>query len=154
MTASTTEKIVFATCISNVLLSILFFFIFFQGFNDVNSCYIVLLILIYSCTISTFPYFVEGMSKRFMLISIVAQAIALIFAFAGVYRGYGLAGAPHPEWNIALYFSIVTWTTLGYGDYHPPPEIALIAAMQALMGYFYLGLIVTFTASHLDGKNH
>ena len=42
----------------------------------------------------------------------------------------------------ALYFSIVTWTTLGYGDFTPPPELRLVAAIQALVGYLFFGLSV------------
>lgn len=41
-----------------------------------------------------------------------------------------------------LYFSIVTFTTLGYGDFSPISEYRLLAASQALLGYVYLGTIV------------
>jgi hypothetical protein len=42
----------------------------------------------------------------------------------------------------ALYFSIVTWTTLGYGDLLPATDIRLVAALEALMGYAFFGLAV------------
>jgi len=41
-----------------------------------------------------------------------------------------------------IYFSTVTWTTLGYGDVQPKPDIRLIAALEALLGYIYFGLLV------------
>jgi hypothetical protein len=40
------------------------------------------------------------------------------------------------------YFSVVTWTTLGYGDFQPLPDFRLLAAFQALVGYVFLGVIV------------
>lgn len=41
-----------------------------------------------------------------------------------------------------LYFSIVTFTTLGYGDLQPAPDGRIYAALQALTGYMHLGLII------------
>jgi hypothetical protein len=41
-----------------------------------------------------------------------------------------------------LFFSIVTFTTLGYGDFQPTPRMRLIAASEAIIGYLYLGLLV------------
>ena len=41
-----------------------------------------------------------------------------------------------------LYFSIVTWTTLGYGDFRPSPDTRMYAASQAVLGYFYMGILI------------
>ncbi|GAB5415752.1 MAG: hypothetical protein Cons2KO_33550 [Congregibacter sp.] len=53
--------------------------------------------------------------------------------------------------NDYLYFSIVTFTTLGYGDFTPTEEFRILAASQALFGYVYLGsfaglLVALFSA--------
>jgi hypothetical protein len=42
----------------------------------------------------------------------------------------------------AYYFSILTFTTLGYGDIQPLAEHRLIASLEALYGFVYLGLLV------------
>ncbi|NIY77388.1 two pore domain potassium channel family protein [Thalassospira sp. HF15] len=42
----------------------------------------------------------------------------------------------------AVYFSIVTFTTLGYGDFQPVSHLRILAAAEALFGYIYLGMIV------------
>jgi hypothetical protein len=39
-----------------------------------------------------------------------------------------------------LYFSIVTWTTVGYGDIKPSPDSRMFAASEALLGYLTMGL--------------
>ena len=41
-----------------------------------------------------------------------------------------------------VYFSAVTFSTLGYGDFRPCPDMRLIAAFQAIFGNLHLGLIV------------
>ena len=55
--------------------------------------------------------------------------------------------------DTALYFSLVTWTTLGYGDFHPSNGIALLAGLEAILGYIYLEIAVAMIAVHLDGKD-
>ena len=78
-----------------------------------------------------------------ILFALLAQAAGLICAFAAIYRVYGLDGMPPPlDRETAVYFSIVTWTTLGYGDLKPSETVRLTAAAQALLGYLYLGLVV------------
>jgi uncharacterized membrane protein len=77
-----------------------------------------------------------------VLASFVATTIIL---YAGFYTQYGLIGdTPTKAPSDCLYFSIVTWTTLGYGDIKPTPESRWIAASEAMMGYVFMGLYVTF----------
>ncbi|ELS0752567.1 two pore domain potassium channel family protein [Vibrio vulnificus] len=42
----------------------------------------------------------------------------------------------------ALYFSVITWTTLGYGDISPVGQARFFAATQAMIGYVYMGIVV------------
>jgi len=42
----------------------------------------------------------------------------------------------------AIYFSIVTWTTLGYGDFRPTPDARAWAAAEAFSGYLFMGILV------------
>ncbi|MDE0208172.1 MAG: potassium channel family protein [Candidatus Tectomicrobia bacterium] len=46
----------------------------------------------------------------------------------------------------ALYFSIMKFTTLGYGDLAPHEKHRLAAAFQAIFGYLFLGLLVAALA--------
>lgn len=48
----------------------------------------------------------------------------------------------------AVYFSIVTITTLGYGDFIPLGARWHVAALQALAGYVILGILVS-TGYHI-----
>lgn len=83
------------------------------------------------------------------------ERLAWFFFFSFVLLSYAITTyailhmdiqAIKPETNEPLdyiYFSIVTFTTLGYGDFSPLQEYRLLAASQALLGYVYLGSIVS-----------
>ena len=46
-----------------------------------------------------------------------------------------------------IYFSLVTMTTLGYGDLQPLGWARVFAALEALLGYLHLGIIVGLTVA-------
>lgn len=48
-------------------------------------------------------------------------------------------------WLDYVYFSFVTYTTVGYGDFVPVGPIRFIAATEALNGWVLLGWSVSFT---------
>jgi voltage-gated potassium channel Kch len=71
----------------------------------------------------------------------------LIGFFALIYKSFGVypPGAVEPEqlnWLDAIYFSVVTWTTLGYGDFRPSDETKIWVMIETLLGYVYMGLFV------------
>jgi|GEM_PF-2677735 len=83
--------------------------------------------------------------KEFLQIAIAGLANIALFAFfyyfSGIkYTGEGVIEVVIYDFFPSLYFSIVTWTTLGYGDYQPIKEFQLVAAAEALMGYVYMAL--------------
>lgn len=91
------------------------------------------------------------------LLALAAHGVLLILVFAGVYRGAGLihSGAierPVEVWT-AIYFSIITWTTVGYGDYAPTYAIQMIAAIQAMMGYIFFGTTVGIVTAILSRES-
>jgi hypothetical protein len=73
------------------------------------------------------------------LASFVATTI-LFYAIA--YRGLGIIEDDKlvEKPLDCLYFSIVTWTTLGYGDIKPSADTRMYAASEALFGYIFMGL--------------
>lgn len=77
------------------------------------------------------------------------SAIAIVVSHAVVYRVAHLEtlGETNLPTHDAVYFSIVTFTTLGYGDIQPAAGLRLIAALEALYGYLFLGLLVGLLAN-------
>jgi hypothetical protein len=81
---------------------------------------------------------------------LIGQALMAVMIFALTYDSFGSTSAGTPmDFSSALYFSVVTWTTLGYGDITAPTDIRLVAAAQAMLGYLFLGLIVGILASDM-----
>jgi hypothetical protein len=85
--------------------------------------------------------------SRVMLVVFELMAVAvLILAYAEVYRDYGLIDTdgnnPDHSSATALYFSLVTWTTVGYGDFKPAAAIRLIAASEGFVGYIGMAIFI------------
>lgn len=75
---------------------------------------------------------------------ICISSLLNILAFSHLYRelGFSLTESCIKEMGElnAAYFSTVTFTTLGYGDFRPCENSRLLAALQALVGNLHLGL--------------
>jgi hypothetical protein len=90
---------------------------------------------------------------RFVLVSVVVLGTTLL-NFASIYRVVGLvppaqAGSPHGETapvctdpGACLYFTVITWTTVGYGDFTPTPAARSYAAIEAMVGYMFTAFFV------------
>ncbi|MGB3086762.1 MAG: potassium channel family protein [Phycisphaerae bacterium] len=77
-------------------------------------------------------------------------ALAVILCWTGLYYSLdAIDPSPTDEAAVAepatlgesLYFSVVTFTTLGYGDFQPKPNYRLLAGAEAALG---AGLMATF----------
>lgn len=87
----------------------------------------------------------DTFSNVFSLLLYVVVIAFTLNTFAHIYSVL-LLETPVENYNAKyfdyLYFSIVTFTTLGFGDFTPSPESRMYAATQAVLGYIYLGILV------------
>ncbi len=75
--------------------------------------------------------------------------LTFIYCFSNIYVEHGITSdgeVTHDQYN-ALYFSMVTWTTLGYGDFQPTPDARFWASFEALLGYVFMGILVGLTVA-------
>ena len=71
--------------------------------------------------------------------------LVTIITFALHHMSSGLIGASGPlapTFTDALYFSVTTFTTLGYGDLQPLPEMRLATSVEALAGMISVSIAV------------
>jgi len=92
---------------------------------------------------------VNEVRRVFDVFKISVQALSAIFLvilnYTEVYKYLGIIdpnGSLTKKPASCLYFSIVTYTTLGYGDYRPSERAQLFAASESLLGYVLLGVFV------------
>jgi voltage-gated potassium channel Kch len=75
--------------------------------------------------------------------------LSILFNIASAALLYKLLGISPPSWDAGpvadmtyLYFSTVTFSTLGYGDFAPLQSARGVAAFQAVLGNLHLGIFV------------
>jgi hypothetical protein len=82
----------------------------------------------------------------------------LVVIFGTVYSITGVLDNASPQNNIihsldiCVYYSIVTFTTLGYGDFYPVGAGRAVAAIQAITGFVVLGITASTAASVISKK--
>jgi hypothetical protein len=80
------------------------------------------------------------------LMSVVVFASLLIFGFGGAYSHWPhmiSAGDRCPTPFTPYYFSIVTYTTLGFGDVKPNNLAGeILVSLEVILGYVTLGLLL------------
>ncbi|QDT14046.1 potassium channel family protein [Alienimonas californiensis] len=91
-----------------------------------------------------------------------ANLALLLAAFATIYKIYGTSAETDsasyianstttPETKVttfgdALYYSVVTFTTLGYGDLQPRGVLRFMACLETFVGYLVLGILASTVA--------
>ena len=102
-------------------------------------------------------YVTQVKSPRRLLFLMGVSFIQVVpFLFAAVYGAFGyndhcVIGAQGP--GDILYFSYVTFTTVGYGDMSPTGLCRGLAVSEAVTGYILLGMFVAAAVS-LYARNH
>lgn len=133
-----------------ICLGFVFSFLFLIA--QFENMYAFVFFLIFVINISFFLEIKEFLSREttkadsfFELLSAALTGLSNIGLFSYVYYVYGVEGSSGiivGDFITSLYFSIVTWTTLGYGDLKPVNELRLLASLEALMGYVYMAILI------------
>jgi uncharacterized protein YjbI with pentapeptide repeats len=70
--------------------------------------------------------------------------------FSGLYMLVGVDFGPYHTWFSPLYFSIVTLTTLGFGDVIPATASAqIVAVLEVITGYLMLGGLLSILSNKM-----
>lgn len=95
---------------------------------------------------------VEAGFRAGLIFLLIVTVVVSVLAHALIYEEVGLMPSGEedvhmPSFSDGLYFSIVTFTTLGYGDFAPVEKFRLMSALQAVYGYLFLGSLVGLAVS-------
>jgi len=86
----------------------------------------------------------------FLSISLMLVAFALAYHRMGLINTLKDDSPTVTDWWTCVYFSIVTFTTLGFGDFSPTPAARAVACIQTVTGYLTLGILASSIASLLQ----
>jgi len=107
--------------------------------------------LFYGHAVSESPS--RGKLRPFFITNIVVLIFSTIVIYARAYYFDGIAdcaskAACKDMWS-AFYFSVATWTTLGYGDLSPKKEFYMTAASEAMLGYVGMSIVIGIVTAKL-----
>ena len=92
--------------------------------------------------------------KRSILL-LFLNYIEIIFAFAVLYSCGNFLNKPINHWFDAVYYSTMTSSTIGYGDFYPVTTIGkVLATVQALLFLFFVILFLNFFSTKIKAKGY
>jgi tetratricopeptide (TPR) repeat protein len=82
----------------------------------------------------------------------VLWSLGILLFFTGLYYQFGLV-EPVTSWVDYPYFSIVTLTSLGYGDIHPKGDVGkVVACAEIILGLLMFGMLVTLLSKRVASE--
>lgn len=92
--------------------------------------------------------------KRSMLL-LFFNYLEIIFAYAVLYSCDSYLNKPFSNWFDAIYFSIITSSSIGYGDFYPvTTQGKLLVSTQALLFLFFVVLFLNFFSTKIKSKGY
>jgi ion channel len=99
--------------------------------------------------------FVKPRSYRRNILMLFLNYMEISFSFAVIYAGLHLLGNQPASVFDYVYFSIVTSTTIGYGDFHPVNDLGkMFVCIQAVMVVAFIVLFLNFFGSKVETLNN
>jgi len=92
--------------------------------------------------------------KRSMLL-LFLNYIEIVFAFGVLYSCDSYLNKPFANWFDAIYFSTITSSSIGYGDFYPVTTIGkMLVSTQALLFLFFVVLFLNFFSTKIKAKGY
>ena len=92
--------------------------------------------------------------KRSMLL-LFLNYLEIVFAFAVLYTLGDNMNKPFTHWFDAVYFSIITANSVGYGDFYPvTPYAKALVSIQAMFFLSFVILFLNFFSTKVKSKGY
>lgn len=122
----------------------------FLGSVFLGLCFIVEILLLTWCTVVIMKMEVKKTERGIFVGTAGPIAIALAFIVAThtiqvwIWAIVWVLLEVLPDWNTAIYFSLVTFTTLGYGDIVLGEALRIFGSFAAVAGLLAFGLSTAY----------
>lgn len=92
--------------------------------------------------------------KRSMLL-LFFNYLEIVFAYAFIYSCGNYLNKPFTHWFDAIYFSTITSSSIGYGDFYPTTLMGkFLVSTQALLFLFFVVLFLNFFSTKIKSKGY
>lgn len=162
----------FVKTIDSVLYLAVFWNVYFVFFDE-KKIFLSLIFLFFSYSVVVMVFlriisgrkmFVGGVKVTRTLRGVLQdflRMLVLVFlsieAYAKIYISTGISSSGKSIGDLpnAMYFSVITWTTVGYGDILPEGYSRLVSATEAVTGVITMGLLIAAltTIAQIDLKS-
>lgn len=145
-----------------VLLKVIFPLLILVNGLENNHFLIALLVYVLLETILYIPTLIFASDlfskprsyKRSMLL-LFFNYMEIVFAYAVLYSCDSYLNKPFINWFDAVYFSIMTSSSIGYGDFYPvTSEGKFLVSTQALLFLFFVVLFLNFFSTKIKSKGY
>jgi Ion channel len=115
-------------------------------------CYLQLETIFYvSALIFVSDMFVKPRSYRRNILMLFFNYLEICFSFAVIYASFHLLGDNAKTIVDYIYFSVITSTTIGFGDYHPVTDAGkILVCIQAVLLVAFVVLFLNFFGSKVE----
>jgi Ion channel len=121
----------------------------------ISSYLLVETICYVSSLIFVADMFVKPRSYRRNILMLFLNYLEISFSFALIYASLHLLGDQPKSLYDYIYFSIITSTTIGYGDFHPVGDMGkIMVSIQAVMVVAFIVLFLNFFGSKVETLHH
>lgn len=104
-----------------------------------------------ACIIFVSDIFVEPRSHRRNLLLLLFNYLEICFCYAVIYGTQHLLKGDITGYVDYLYFSVVTSTTIGYGDIAPASNFAkMVVSSQAILSLAFVGIFLNYFGSKME----
>ena len=81
--------------------------------------------------------------------------MAILFALIYFWLGPTQIKVDHLPFSLKtmIYYSVVTFTTLGFGDIKPATESAMVVMLEVILGYVMLGGLISIFANKVARRS-
>jgi hypothetical protein len=132
--------------------------------NDLQHCTLIIVLLIYLLleTVLYIPtlifasdLFSRPRSYRRSMMMLFLNYVEIVFSFGVLYSCGNYLNKPFLHWIDAIYFSIVTSSSIGYGDFYPITTTGkLLVILQAFLFLVFIVLFLNFFSAKIKSKGY
>ncbi len=132
------------------VIQILFVLLFFHLYEikpifSLLYCAFFVLLTPFTLKFALNNYLKANKHLFFLAFSLICDIFFTVMLFANAYELFGTVnnnGVPLNSLLDFTYFSVVTFTTLGYGDYLPTGAAQIIAMIEVLVGFVFFSFLI------------